>query len=512
MRRRALVTIAVVGLLLGLLGLLGPVAPASAKAPSPSPGGPAAPGGSPGATLCTVNDPRATELSGLVATASGYVAVDDSKPDGAAMHVFYLDSGCKVTKLVNYPTRSLDPEDLAQAADGTLWVADIGDNPTSASRRPRVALWKVPAGGGTPVIYRFTYPDGPHDAEALVLDGSGAPVIITKELNKPAGLYVPTAPPQPNTTTGVPLKRVGEFQPQRTGTSNPFGVAGQTLVTGGANSPDGKRVALRTYSDAYEWDVPDGDVVKAITTGKPRVTPLPDEPQGESLAYSRDGATLLTLSDITAGPTKLLAYRPASAVPAPAASGKAAAPGRGDTRSWFQKLTLQQITYLVGAFGLLGLILVVVGVVGIRRSRRARRAAGGRGDPDDEWDDGWADDRERRGGERRGYDDGYAADDYGQGHGQGYAQGEYYDEGYDPSYPQEGYDPAAYPYGGYEQGGYQQPGYGQPGYPQGGYGQGGGHDEAGYGQPGYDPGYGQPGYGQPGYDGYDPHPGYTPRR
>ena len=49
------------------------------------------------------------------------------------------------------------------------------------------------------------------------------------------------------------------------------------------------RVALRTYTAAYEWDVPDGDVVKAITTATPRITPLPDEPQGESIAYTADG-------------------------------------------------------------------------------------------------------------------------------------------------------------------------------------------------------------------------------
>ena len=36
--------------------------------------------------------------------------------------------------------------------------------------------------------------------------------------------------------------------------------------------------------------MPDGDVVKAITTTTPRVTPLPDEAQGESIAYTADGA------------------------------------------------------------------------------------------------------------------------------------------------------------------------------------------------------------------------------
>ena len=56
-------------------------------------------------------------------------------------------------------------------------------------------------------------------------------------------------------------------------------------------SPDGTRIVLRTYADAFEWDVPDGDIVTAVTTGKPRVTPLADE-FGESIAYTPDGEDL----------------------------------------------------------------------------------------------------------------------------------------------------------------------------------------------------------------------------
>ena len=74
-----------------------------------------------------------------------------------------------------------------------------------------------------------------------------------------------------------------------TGAANPLGIIGEVVVTGAATSPDRNRVALRTYTAAYEWDVPDGDVVKAITTTTPRLTPLPDEPQGEAIAYTVDG-------------------------------------------------------------------------------------------------------------------------------------------------------------------------------------------------------------------------------
>ena len=274
-------------------------------APTPAPTTTAAPG----EVLCTVDDPRAIELSGLVATPDGYVSVVDSQWDRSTVVIVYLDFECRVTRIQGYPTEPRDPEDLAVAPDGALWVSDTGDNFTATGRRKTVALWRIPPEGGDPVIHRLTYPDGPHDAEALVFTDDGTPIIITKELGSVSYLYEPTRPLEPNTAEGVPMTRVGEFRPIVTGEPNDLGRIGQVLVTGAAISPDRTRVALRTYTTAYEWDVPDGDIVKAITTGTPRITQLPDEPQGESIAYSLDGQWFLTLSD-ESGPTQLRRYRP----------------------------------------------------------------------------------------------------------------------------------------------------------------------------------------------------------
>jgi hypothetical protein len=269
----------------------------------------------PGTVVCTVDDPRAVELSGLVATADGYVSLVDSQFDSDDVRIVYLDRSCRVTRTVGFPTPPRDPEDLAVAPDGTVWAADIGDNIGSSTRRQSVALWRVPPGGGPPVIHRLTYPDGPHDAEALLFATDGNPVIVTKEIGGTAYLYQPTGPLQPDSPVGVPMRRVGEFSPTPTGIANPLGAIGETAVTGAATAPDRSRVALRTYTAAYEWDMPDGDIVKAITTGTPRFTPLPDEPQGEAIAYTVDGQDFLTLSD-ESGPTEMRRYRP-STEPAP---------------------------------------------------------------------------------------------------------------------------------------------------------------------------------------------------
>jgi len=341
-----------------LLSLL--AAPVSAPAPTPVP----TPTPVPGEVVCTVDDPRAIELSGLVATPDGYVSVIDSQFDTDTVRIVYLDRSCAVTRTRGYPTPARDPEDVALDPQGRLWVADIGDNFTAQTRRSTIALWLVPA-DGDPVIHRMTYPDGPHDAEALLFAGDGTPIVVTKELSGVASLYAPTEPLQPRTAAGVPLAKVGEFRPTRPSPApslfDALAGIGATVVTGAATSPDRTRIALRTYTAAYEWDVADGDVVKAITTGTPRVTPLPDETQGESIAYSPDGADFLTVSD-NSGPTPLLRYHP-TVPPSPTApaGGAAALVREGLPTVWFAALA---------AGG--GLVLVGAGVLALRRRRVSR--------------------------------------------------------------------------------------------------------------------------------------------
>jgi len=260
-----------------------------------------------GEAVCTVDDPRAIDLSGLVATADGYVSIVDSQFDTDQVVIVYLDQACRVVRTLRYPTPPRDPEDLAVAPDGALWVADIGDNVTAPERRRTIALWRIPPDGGPPVIHRLTYPDGPHDAEALLFAADGSPVIITKELGQTSYVYQATRPLEPNTPEGVPLRLVGEFHPVITSGPSDLMQLMETMVTGAATSPDRSRVALRTYTAIYEWDVPDGDVVKAITTTTPRMLLVDNEPQGEAVAYTVDGQSLLTISDV-AGPASILRY------------------------------------------------------------------------------------------------------------------------------------------------------------------------------------------------------------
>jgi hypothetical protein len=319
--------------------------------------------------VCRITDPAVVEASGLAALpGGGYVVQNDSNPEPRRTRLFYLGADCSVTRSVGYPTTARDPEDLVVDRRGVVWIADIGDNGPlaggSGTRRDTIALWTLQPGAKSMKIHRIRYPDGvPRDAEALLVDGAGRPVIVTKD---PGGEIFRLDTPLPTgNAEGAPLTVVGRFAPSHSGTENPLGFIGSSLITGAAVAADGTRAVVRTYADAYEFDVTGGDVAAAIAKGTPRVTPLPGEAQGEAIAYTPDGAGFLTVSDQD-GPASIMRYtieRPVPSRPAVASTPAAAAPAPvsrvRDRRA--------RATLLVGAFVVVALVLVAA------VARRARR-------------------------------------------------------------------------------------------------------------------------------------------
>jgi hypothetical protein len=240
-----------------------------------------------------------------------------------------------------------------------------------------VAVIVVPE-RGRPALHRLRYPDGPHDAEALLVDPTGRPVIVTKEIGS-AGVYRPAAPPDGSGPTALEL--VGRLSlPASDTTGGPVGSIGSRVVTGAAASADGKVVALRSYTDAWLYPAPDGDPAMALTENPAPVrVPLPDEPQGEAIAFTADGS-LVSGSETRGGVRGVVRVVPgAAALAAPAGSAGvpadppgAAAPGSGapagapapdePTPEWLPAAT--------GGTVAVGLLLVVTAALALRARRR----------------------------------------------------------------------------------------------------------------------------------------------
>ncbi|MEI4272655.1 hypothetical protein TEK04_13065 [Klenkia sp. LSe6-5] len=303
--------------------------------------------------VCSVTDARLPEMSGLAVAGSTTLAMNDG---GDSVVVHELDGACAVVGERTAAVDPYDPEDLALGADGTVWVADTGDNRLG---RTTVALIALRPDGSSPV-YRLTYPDGPHDAEALLLAPDGTPYLVTKEVLGASAVYRPAQ--ALDAEAAVPMEKVADLSFTLTGTpGGPVGRAGQLMVTGGAVSPDGALLALRTYTDAYVWSMAGSDVVGALAAPPVRVA-LPEAPQGEAIAFAADGRSLLVTGEGLPAALTLLpavgALSPAAATAGtdPAVAGTATDPARPRLSPW-----------TAGAIAVVAAAVLVAGVGRLRR-------------------------------------------------------------------------------------------------------------------------------------------------
>jgi hypothetical protein len=218
----------------------------------------------------TIKDARITESSGLAADPAGnlYWTVNDSGDRGVAYGIG-LDGSVQGT--LNFRAQPRDVEAVAVHED-RLYVADIGDNSGERSF-VRVYRFMNPRANGLTVAYRaydFSYPDGAHNAETLLVNESGRLFIVTK--GRKAAIY--EAPAKPDRQGINELEKVGPAP------SN---------VTDGTFLPGGQRIALLTYSSVEVIDATSYEVVVSA--------PIPDQPQAESLTLSLDQKSLLVGSE-----------------------------------------------------------------------------------------------------------------------------------------------------------------------------------------------------------------------
>ena len=161
---------------------------------------------------------------------------------------------------------------LWRVHENRLYVADIGDN--NARRRfVRVYVFTNPRADGLTVTYHaydFRYPDGPQDAETLLINDSGRLFIVTK--GREAAIY--EAPAKPERQGVNELEQVG---------------LAPSNVTDGTFLPGGDRIALLTYSSVEVIDATSYEVMASA--------PIPDQPQAESLTLSMDQSSLLVGSE-----------------------------------------------------------------------------------------------------------------------------------------------------------------------------------------------------------------------
>jgi hypothetical protein len=213
--------------------------------------------------VCAFSDRDITESSGLVDQGRFLLTVNDS---GGGPVLYTVDkTTCDTVETTTFTDGDVsDVEALAPGRNGGVWVGDVGDN---FGTRAALQVYDVQEDAAT--RFDLVYPDGPHNAEALLAHPrTGRLYVVTKAV---LGATVYAAPTTLDTEEQNRLAEVGR-------------VPG--LVTDGAFLPDGRHIILRSYGSASVYTFPGLDEV-----GRMR---LPAQEQGEGIAVGQSGAVLLS--------------------------------------------------------------------------------------------------------------------------------------------------------------------------------------------------------------------------
>lgn len=255
-----------------------------------------------GASTGTVENGDIVEASGLAASRvhADVLWTHNDSGDSARLFALGTDGSHRAEVRLDGIT-PFDWEDMAAGpgpnGEPSLYLADFGDN---AEVRTRITFIRLPEPADLTDVAQTTaefallhaeYPDGAHNAEALLVDPRTAELfVITKvEGGGPSGVYRYPPPQRPDEQ--VTLEKVGELA---------FGsspLEGSELVTAADISPDGSRIAVRTYSHVWLWRRGSGTVAEALA-GEVCEAPVALEPQGEAVAFHAAGPdAYFTLSE-----------------------------------------------------------------------------------------------------------------------------------------------------------------------------------------------------------------------
>ena len=248
-------------------------------------------------------DKRIDESSGMAASRRYPGCLWTHNDSGDSARLFLLDAqGKTLSEIIVRGASARDWEDMAIASDGQqnwVYVGDIGDN---LEVHPGITIYRFsepeidvnnPPAQLTVSCEKMTltYPDAPRNTETLIAAPNGQLLIVTKSLDETLVFQTPE-----------PFKAGEKQQLQKLGEIEmPEGFR-KRMTTAGDISPDGKKLVVITYTQAYEWQLPgwkkDGAPQwSQIVKDKANVWNLPVAKQMEAVCYGLDSKKLFSTSE-----------------------------------------------------------------------------------------------------------------------------------------------------------------------------------------------------------------------
>lgn len=250
-----------------------------------------------GNNIATVQSTDLDEASGLAHSRSNANFLWSHNDSGGDAELFLLNfNGADAGRYRLEGASSIDWEDMTIGAgpDNTqsyIYVGDIGDN---RAQRASCTIYRLVEPDLTGInlppstsisdyeSIDYIYEDGARDAEALMVDPLTKDIFIVSK-REPSNIVYKLAYPQ-NTTAMDTAVLVA--------------VLPYTFITAGDISADGTEVLLKNYLNVYYWKKESNESLEDLFKRAGTRLNYTAEPQGEAIAFSTDGTSYLTVSEL----------------------------------------------------------------------------------------------------------------------------------------------------------------------------------------------------------------------
>lgn len=251
-----------------------------------------------------LQDKEMNEISGI--SASGivkdiYYVHNDSgdtsrffsiSPDGKLISTIYFKGATKAEKGV------VDCEDIAvgpgpDSKKSYVYMGDIGDNYsmrkfiTVYRMAEQSSFFKEGVTHATATPLHLKYPDGPKDAETLMVDPLEKLIYIVSKRHDTVAIYTAPLAYKANDTVVMARRAKLFFKGFK-----PF-----KWITAGDISKDGHQILLKSYEKVYYWKRNDDEPVWKVMQEKPEELNYQQERQGEAIGFTADGKGYYTTSE-----------------------------------------------------------------------------------------------------------------------------------------------------------------------------------------------------------------------
>jgi hypothetical protein len=251
-----------------------------------------------------LNDRMNNETSGLAASSSNkgllYIHNDSGdtsrffliSPDGTLKAIYTFKGSPAMKRGV------LDCEDMAtgvgpKARKSYVYIADIGDN---GARRKYLTIYRaeepllqpsttVVTGQVDAAPLYLKYPDGPRDAETMMIDPVEKLLYIVSKREDSVRVYTTPLAYKPGDTVILTKRATLFFEGTR------------KQITAGDISKDGDQVLIKSYSKVYYWRRKGKEPIWKLLMTPPLELPYTQERQGEAIGFTIDGTSYYTISE-----------------------------------------------------------------------------------------------------------------------------------------------------------------------------------------------------------------------